>query len=53
MSHWISFTTTDDRSRVQILSTQVMVGFGVMSEGGELGPLVRTIIVDLEKELRP
>ena len=27
---------------------EVMVGFGVVSEGGELGPLVRTIIVDLK-----
>ena len=30
---------------------EVMVGFGAVSEGGELGNLVRTAIVDLEKEL--
>lgn len=30
---------------------EVMVGFGAVSEGGELGTLVRTAIVDLEKEL--
>lgn len=30
---------------------EVMVGFGAVSGGGELGTLVRTAIVDLEKEL--
>ena len=30
---------------------EVMVGFGAASEGGELGTLVRTAILDLEKEL--
>ena len=31
---------------------EVTVGFSAVSEGGELGALVRIAIVDLEKELR-